>query len=194
MDLNQYKSFLFNLLPSGFAWTRQAGTNIDNLILAKASELQRVDNRLDNLLTEAYPLTSFELLTDWERITGLPEGCEGAATTIQLRREAVDRKLSSIGGQSKAFYEDVAARLGYDVEISDYKVFRAGSGAAGDALNDAPWGHAFRVDAPAETIRSFRAGSGAAGEPLSSWGNQLLECVMNRIKPAHTIAIYTYGA
>ena len=31
-----------------------------------------------------------------------------------------------------------------------------------------------------------------AGEPLRSWGNNLLECTMERIKPAHTVLIFAY--
>jgi hypothetical protein len=33
----------------------------------------------------------------------------------------------------------------------------------------------------------------AVGEALRTWGNDLLECKMNQIKPAHTILIFGYG-
>jgi uncharacterized protein YmfQ (DUF2313 family) len=39
----------------------------------------------------------------------------------------------------------------------------------------------------------FRAGLSAAGERLRTWGNDTLECKLNQLKPAHTIALFAYG-
>ena len=194
MGLEKYTAMLQNLLPQGLAWPRQPGTQTEGLLTALAVELERVDNRVADMLRESYPLTTTELLTDWERVTGLPEECEGLAPTVQLRREAVDQKLSSIGGQDRAYYIDVAARLGYEITITEYKPFRAGASSAGDPVYDEEWAYAWRVDAPEESVRYFAAGESTAGEPLATWGNELLECVINRLKPAHTIVIFAYGA
>lgn len=194
MGVGNYVSLLQNLLPQGWAWPREPDTNMENLLTAKAEELNRVGCRVQDQLTEAYPLTTSELLTDWERMTGLPETCEGQAETVALRREAVAQKLSSIGGQSPGFYIDVAERLGYTITITEFSPFRVGVNSAGDPLYGEDWAYAWQVNAPEETVRYFAAGQGAAGEPLASWGNELLECVISRLKPAHTIVIFAYGS
>lgn len=193
MGLEKYTAMLQNLLPQGLAWPRQAGTNMESFLSALAVELNRVDTRVEDLLREAYPLTTSELLTDWERLTGLPEECEGLAETTQKRREAVNQKLSSIGGQSPGYYIDVAARLGYDITITEFSPFVAGD-SAGDYVYGDDWAYAWQVNAPEETVTYFAAGEGSAGDPLASWGNELLECVINRLKPAHTIVIFAYGS
>lgn len=193
MGLEKYTAMLQNLLPLGLAWPRQPGTNMENFLSALAVELNRVDIRVDDMLREAYPLTTSELLTDWERVTGLPEECEGLADSTQRRREAVNQKLSSIGGQSPAYYIDVAQRLGFEITITEFRPFVAGDDA-GDPVYGDDWAYAWQVNAPEESVTYFEAGNGSAGDPLASWGNELLECVINRLKPAHTIVIFAYGA
>ena len=193
MGLINYKKTLLGLLPLGLAWPREPGTNLDNFITAIAEEPNRVAERVQDMLTESYPLMSSELLTDWERITGLPEGCQGAPDTLQARREAVDQKLATTGGQSKQFYIDLAAKIGFEVTITEYSPFKVGRNATGDALNGDNWAYAWQINAPEETIREFKTGRSAVGEPLRYWGNELLECVISRVKPAHTYVLFAYG-
>lgn len=195
MVIEKYKSMIKNLLPTGLAWPRNEDTNLSSFIEALAVEVSRVDMRVDDMLRESYPLTSSELLTDWERIVGIPDECVGLSETLQERREAVDRKLSSIGGQSKAYYIDVAARLGFDITIDEYTPFRAGFSRAGDPVTSEEWAHVWEVNtAETDTIRYFRAGQSTAGEALAKWGNEILECIINQLKPAHTYVIFTYGS
>lgn len=194
MELESYKNLIQNLLPKGFAWPRQRGSNMEAFINAISYEFKRTDDRIDDLLREAYPLTSSSLLPDWERITGLPDDCEGAETTVQRRREAVDRKLSSTGGQSPGFYIATAARLGYEITITEFTQFRCGINTAGDPVCGDLWADTWQVNAPEVTVSYFAAGVGAAGEPLADWGNGLLECVMNKLKPAHTTVLFAYSS
>lgn len=194
MDLNKYTSMFKDLLPVGLAWPRQEPTKLTQTIECYAIEAQRVDERVADLLRESYPLTCAELLPEWEKMTGLPESCSNVTQTFQQRREAVHRKLSSIGGQSVNFYINAAAQIGYEITITEFRPFRVGENAAGDPVNGEDWANTCQVNAPETTIREFRAGEGTAGEPLRNWGNELLECVITRIKPAHTIVLFSYGA
>lgn len=192
MVLSEYVAMLQNLLPRGLAWPREGASKMRAFLESLAVEFSRVDTRVEDMLREAYPLTASELLTDWERVTGLPEACEGLAETTQRRREAVDRKLSSLGGQSPGYYIGGAARLGYEITITEFSPFVAGDDA-GDPVYGDDWAYAWQVNAPEESVSYFAAGEGSAGDPLASWGNQLLECVISRLKPAHTIVIFAYG-
>lgn len=191
---DQYREQLKALLPPGRAFPRERGTTLHGLLDAMAQELARLDARADRLTFEAVPSTTAELLADWERVAGLPDTCSGLlADTQQGRRNDLVSKLVSRGGQSIAYFKEVAAALGFDIEIEEFRPFRAGWSQAGDALTNGDWVFTWRIRAPEVTVVPFRAGIGAAGEPLATWGNEGLECRINRYKPAHTNVIFGYG-
>jgi len=191
----EYASLLKNLLPPGIAFPREPGTNIEQVLLGCAVELARMEARADTLAVEVNPLDTNELLTDWERAAGLPDKCSGALeTTIQGRRAALIAKLTSTGGQSEAYFIDVAASLGYTITITTFQPFRVGISAVGDALTNGAWQYAWQINAPETTVVSFRVGLSAAGEALRTWGNDTLECKIRQLAPAHTVPIFSYGA
>lgn len=196
-----YAEQLTQLLPPGPAWPREPDTLLGRLLQALADELARVDGRAFNLLDEADPLTALELLGDWERVAGLPDPCIPIATTTRERQIAVARKISGIGGQSIPFFEELAARLGLEVEIVEHRPFRAGC-AAGLPVYGEAWAHAFTVRAlpPSDSSNdparlqfvAFRAGAGHSGDRLRSFGAADLECVIGRAAPAHAAVLFAY--
>lgn len=190
-----YQAQLAALLPGGFAWPREADAVLARLLLAWADELARVDGRAADLLDEAAPRTTAELLADWERVAGLPDSCvaaQGISQTTGQRRAALVAKITSAGGQSVAYFVALAASLGYAITISEFSPFVAGS-VAGASLTNGAWAYAWTVNAPLTSISEFTAGSASAGDPLRAWGNELLECVLSRLAPAHTHALFAYA-
>jgi uncharacterized protein YmfQ (DUF2313 family) len=107
---------------------------------------------------------------------------------------AVIYRLLEEGGQSPAYFEALAADLGYQVTVSEFRPFRAGRGRAGEPVYGTDWAHAWQVYCGATAITSFRAGASCAGEPLRNWGNEMLECAISSRAPAHTHVIFTYEA
>lgn len=189
-----YLEQLKTLLPPGQAFPRDAGTTLHNLLDGMAIELARVDGRGEALPGEANPASTNELLTDWERVAGLPDKCSGTLEeTLQGRKNALIAKLSSTGGQSAAYFIALASALGYAVTVEEFRPFRAGLSRAGDALTNGLWVYTWSIRAPEASVIEFRAGLSAAGERLRTWGNDALECKINQLKPAHTIALFAYG-
>lgn len=190
----EYREQLKALLPPGVAITRDAGSSAHKLMDSLAVELARIDTRLDALPVEAQPFTTAELLADWERVAGLPDNCSGLlGPTIAARRADLVAKLASVGGQSPAYFQGVAAAIGFGVFVDEFRPFRAGAARAGDEITNGDWVFTWRVLGPEQTISQFRAGAGAAGEPLATWGNSALECRIRQLAPAHTIVIFAYG-
>ncbi|CAI8805127.1 Phage tail protein [Pseudomonas sp. IT-P74] len=190
----EYREQLNALLPPGQAFPRDPGTTLHDLLDGMSVELARLDARGSVLPQEVNPATAAELLPDWERVAGLPDKCSGVLEeTLQGRRNALLTKLTSTGGQSPAYFIELAASLGYTVTIEEFRPFRAGRSVAGNALTNGPWVHTWLVMAPQSSITDFRAGRSAAGERLRTWGNDTLECKINQLKPAHTIALFAYG-
>ena len=191
-DEKGYAAQALALLPPGPAWPRGEDSVVARLTSNLAQPFRRVHERFCAALAEATPITTDAMLPDWERVLGLPDHCAPAAQTVAERRARVLQRLAAMGGQSRAYYIEVARALGYQIEIEEFRPFLAGISHAGDPLYGISWRFAWRVVAPETTRRFFRAGEGRAGEPLSNWGNDILECVIRRLAPAHTVVLFAY--
>jgi uncharacterized protein YmfQ (DUF2313 family) len=191
---DDYTRVLSDLLPRGWAWSRELTSVQMKVLEGLAVEFARIHQRDCDLLAESYPGTALETLTDWERICGLPDPCTGTLGTIQERRAAILAKLAMRGGQSRQYYIDVAYALGFTITITEYQPFRVGKNRAGDYLAGEDWLFYWRVTSweQNQKIYFFRTGQSVTRERLRSWGNALLECVLNAIKPAHTILHFAY--
>lgn len=181
------------MLPPGPAWQYEEAEVLAGLLLALAETYNRLHDRSCVLLREIIPDTTAEMLPDWERVTGLPDDCAPITGTAEQRRQALVTHLRLLGGQSPQYYIDLAASLGFAIEIYEYQPFRAGLSVAGDALTNDEWQFTWRVKALTQSTYAFRSGLGRAGEPLRDWGNTQLECVLNKWKPAHTYIVFDYG-
>jgi uncharacterized protein YmfQ (DUF2313 family) len=165
-DLTQVMA---DLLPVGAVWPRDARSVQQRTIAGLAVEYARVYTRDCDLLNESYPCNSLETLTDWERVLGLPDPCTGLLDTIQQRRAAICAKMAVVGSATLQSVEDYLNDLGYDVEVEE-----------------GPGRFDFTVWTAGTTPVWFRAGNSVSGEPIRVWGNLLLECGIEYIKPAHT--------
>lgn len=192
---SRYLEQFFSLQPPGTALPRDPESDWGKLLAALAQEPERVEGRAAALVREADPRQATELLTDWERVTGLPGPCPLQwDATLQARRAAVVAQLTGVGGQTKAFYHSLAALLGLTIEITEYRPFICGLSRCGDRLNG-PHDVRFvwRVLVKGRRVVRFRCGQSACGERLLSFGRQEdLECLLRQYAPAHTVLIVGY--
>lgn len=191
MNAAAYYAQLRSLLPPGDLWPRRDDAGLARLLAAIAEEFARLDGRARDLVREADPRTTSELLDDFERVAGLPDPCVPDVQSVEARRSRLVQKLTGRGGQSRAFFIELAAGLGFTITITEFRRFTAVS-ACTDGINADPWCHTWRVNAPSVRIDHMTATSTCA-EPIRSWGNELLECVLTRLKPAHTHLLFGYG-
>lgn len=189
----EYKRQGLKLLPQGIAWYFESDRNVPKLINAFADEMEIVDGAAESFLHEFFPDTTTQFLPDWERVAGLPDPCSGLAATIGLRRQDLIARLTAVGGQSRQYFIDLAASLGYTITITEFNPFRTGISRTGDPLYDEEWQHAWQVNGIENEIQYFRVGVSAAGDALRSWGQTRLECLLNRLKPANTILLFDYA-
>jgi uncharacterized protein YmfQ (DUF2313 family) len=191
---DDYAQVLADLLPVGWAWARDPDSVLMRTIGGLAVEYARIHGRDCDLLAESYPGTALETLTDWERICGLPDPCTGPLDTIQERRMAILAKLAMRGGQSRQYYIDVAYALGFTITIDEFDAFRVGRNRTGQALYGEGWLFYWRVTSFEQNQRiiAFRTGQSATRERLRSWGNDMLECLIRGIMPAHTVVQFAY--
>lgn len=195
MTADAYREQLQALLPLGDAWPRRPDALLTKLLAALAEELARVDARSDQLLSEALPAAALELLSDWERVAGLPDACSAElATTFAERRQNVVSVLTQQGGASRAWFIAFAARLGYEIEIDEFRPFITGLSKCGDVLNGGhSVRHTWRVRVSGARYTPFRAGASQCGDLLGKITRaEDLECRLKRLKQAHTNLIISY--
>ncbi len=179
---NDYLEQLKALLPIGAAFTRAAGSRLSALLGGIAEELARVDQRGLDLLGQTDPRVVTELLEDWERAWGLPDGCVTAEPTPEGRRLALHQRVASLGGQSRPYFIGLSALLGYDVGIDQFEPTRIPFGIAAPVLGE-PWAFAWRV--------VVFGPIGTDGFPV--YASADLQCVINRLKPAHTVVSFDFA-
>lgn len=185
-----YETFR-QLRPPGTAWTSRITSVVQRLLAALADEYDRLIALLILLREEADPRTTISLLPDWESQYGLPEPCVSPPTTFEGRRDALVEKVTRKGGASRAYFIARAAAIGYTVTITEYLPWTCEDDCTGP-IYGVDWIYRWDVNAPTETVFYFSAIS-ECNQPLAWWGNEQLECLLNRIKPAHTILKFTYG-
>lgn len=194
MDLaTRYADALEELLPPGRLFQAPVGAVLRSVLEALAEEVARAHGRVERLLAEQAPRSTSELLPDWERVLGLPDSCSVVSSSVELRRAAVLSRVAVQGGQSRAVLAALALVLGYVITIEEHPTFRVG-GRVGDRVYgvDGGWPWTFSVHAPVVTSFFFRAGASSAGDPLSTSGNEPLECAFARVKPAHAHLLFVY--
>lgn len=185
---DDYRALLQRLLPPGPAWRED-----DPLLAALAPELARLHNRVGALVEEADPRATIEMLQDWERVAGLPDSCLSALDVSQSyaqRIAALVSRITATGGQSPAYYVELAAALGYEITVAEFALHTVNDDV--DApLYAAPWQHAWQVNAGSSTVGVLSVDD-TVDDPLAWWGNESLECVIRRLKPAQTHVIFSY--
>lgn len=163
-----------NTMPRGRAWPRDLASLQAIILSGLAPTYARLQASDNQLLLEAMPSTTTELLPEWEETLGLPDPCIGGNPTIDKRRAQVVARFANKGGQSIAFFTAYALTLGYVITITyDFAPFRFGDRMGsrfGGSGNIFYW----TVNTP---------GPG----PLAD-----LECEFERLKPAHTVVLFNY--
>lgn len=183
------------LLPRGKAWPRSRDARMTKILQANADGFARVDRRVDDLIEEADPRTTSELLSDWEEVAGLPDPCvvaSGATQTKEQRRAALVAKLTAQGGQSRQFFIDLAAALGFPgATVDEYRPFKCNS-KCDDALWTEDDRFAWKINLPSTGGVFTMNCNSPCDSPLVAWGDSTVECRIQRLKPGHTTALVAY--
>lgn len=181
------------LLPRGRAWSRDPASTLTTFLTAVAAFVTQFTSRAANLLIDAFPASTEELLPEWEASLGLPDPCQGAAPDVVDRRNQVVARFAGSGGQSVPYFINLGLLLGYTISIIEYAPARYGSAHYGDLDYGVDWANAWTVRAPTLTPTFAQYGQSAYGDPYANWGNTVLQCEFARLKPAHTTLNFQYS-
>ena len=181
-------------LPPGPLWDTERDVRLGAFLGGEANELTRVHEHLEKIVVEANPATADETLLEWEQAFGLPNACSPLASTREGRQAALRAAFLATGGQSAAYYKNLIFQVfGIDVDILEgYKVpFTTSDGTGGDippfsgsVVGDALYEYADWFE---WQVLIYDDGS------ITSEIYDMLVCLLNKIKPAHTTVTFDYA-
>jgi uncharacterized protein YmfQ (DUF2313 family) len=195
MNRDAYVEQLKALLPTGQAWSFDSDTALLAVLKVIAAELAFIHERAEGIIREALPSSTRLLLEDWENAAGLPDDCTVLADSVPERIAALVSKVLRIGGQSRQYFTEVAASLGYDIEIEENRPFMCGISHCGtDHLTG---GHeeryVWQVIVKDAKLLYLYCGESTIDSPLLDFRQaDDLNCVLQKLKPAHTHLIVGY--
>lgn len=112
--------WLRQLFPMGWAWSKSRASNMAGLLWPCATLSAQFEADVAAVCSEISPARSQVLLTDYEAVLG-PDPCgrDALATTDALRRALAQQRWTQSGGQSIAFFKNMAAALGLTITIDE---------------------------------------------------------------------------
>jgi uncharacterized protein YmfQ (DUF2313 family) len=132
MQLNNFYSILRKLLPPGIFWH---GRNFLNLILGISLVFDRIKSDINKILDECFPLTSTDLIDEWERNLGIDKPSDD----LDKRRLEVAVRLVATGGNTEEFFISVVHIYDVNVQLmksNKKKYFVVGKNKAGQKLGE----------------------------------------------------------
>jgi len=187
-----FQQALLLLLPSGRVWRRDPESTLAAVLLALAPTYTRNSAAATQLLIDASPATTAALLTEWEASLGLPDPCPAANPSVEQRQAAVRARFGARGALTVAYFEALAAALGFVITTTEFRPFAADMACDGPAYDPA-WAFAWQVNAPAVTTFYFAADASSADDPLETYDAGELVCRITRDAPAETTVFFVFS-
>ncbi|WP_295537402.1 putative phage tail protein [uncultured Pseudacidovorax sp.] len=190
----EYAGALQALLPRGRVWNRDPDSEQGRLALGLAGVLATNNARANNLLRDAFPASTLELLEEWEATLGLPDECmAGQDLTVADRQRIVLQRVLEQGGQSRPYFLALAASLGYPwATITEFAPMNCDSTCDAALYSEADrhvW--RFNFNQPADSYRQMTCND-VCTSALTSYAPSLAECPISERTPAHTTVIFGY--
>lgn len=191
-NLSDYTNSLFKLSPPGLIFTGESDTNIYKLYSALSEELLRLEQKANDLVSEANPITMSDATTSRRLEVGLPDSCKGEPLTFQEKRNEVIAKWRATGYQTREYYLSVALAYGYQIKVYDkaYPSFKIGTTPINTIGFGDAWLLSWDVYYVGNDIAFFRGDMSLSEESLEVPITIPLDCILEKIKPAHTSIIY----
>lgn len=177
---SDFTGAMLALLPSGPVWPRETDAVLPRVIAGLAPTYERMSARAGALLLDAPVGTLDELLPEWEATLGLPDPCAGPAPNLAQRRASVAAAISAQGGQSATYVLSLLRALGRSGTVTSFAPARSGLLGAGEPLYGPAWAHAWQVTVNLATF------------PDDAASDAVVECVLRRMMPAHTVLIVVF--
>jgi uncharacterized protein YmfQ (DUF2313 family) len=168
------------------------GPQLNAQLAAEGAMLDAALMAADRVLSAILPDGLPELLIDWERVYGLPDTCLASLeSSITLRTQAVIRKIKRGGQLTKQFFITLAAEFGYAITIDEFLEHTVDSSVSAPIFDEEAY-YTWRANLPASVPPRDSTVADTVSTPLTIYQTGVLECLFNRLKPAHTRLVFNY--
>ncbi len=167
-------------------------TNLRKVLIGLACEFIRFKDKVNEVYSEYDPNITTSLIEEWEAFVGIPDDCFNNTGGLEERRENILLKLAGVNATTEKQFEDIAAALGFTIDVSN--------GVDTSTLPlTLPFVLIDTATAPFAIVVTLDASLDPSGLPLTlpfklgSQGPLILECLFNKLKPANTIVVFRYS-
>lgn len=189
-----HQTILAQYLPNGKLFEAKVvpGTVMYKLLFGLAAEIKRAADTLCELEDQHFPETTDAFITEWETALGIPDDCFPGTGEPTERRLHILLKLIYMQASTVEDFVKISQLLGFDIEIIpgvEYKGF----------VFDFP----FSFSSAKEARFTMYVKLLATNQPsvfqttfpitFTKPANQLLQCIIDKIKPANVLVIYEYS-
>lgn len=163
------------------------------VLVGLASEWLNFRSTLNDVVSEYNPNNTTSLIEEWEAFVGIPDSCISVASTLEKRRLNVLLKLAGINVSTAKQFKNVAAILGYSIEVSN------GVDTSTFPLQ-LPFLLISQASAPFTIVITLPISLKPVGFPLTfpftltEAQPQILNCLFNKLKPANTKLFFRYSS
>ena len=180
-------------MPIGgvFDSAREQGTTFNDLLKGLGAELFRVEQEIFNVCRELDPRLTIDLIEDWERSVGIPNGCFTTTGDLTTRRQQVLVLLEGFRVQTAQDFIDLAAVFNEVVEIEPgglrgaypmlYPALYLGSAKAARFTMIVHFPNSEDLSYPQDYPVPYGIPTG------------IVECLINSAAPANVNVIFSYG-
>jgi uncharacterized protein YmfQ (DUF2313 family) len=193
-SVQEQAATLAKFLPEGKVWRakNEKESNLYKLLLGFGGELLRVHQSIDELMCNYLISESAQFLPEWEKMVGIPDSCFKGTGTDEERVRDVLIKLASLNVITEADWEALCALYGVSNCFIRNGIFYH--------TWDWVWPH---IWFPNERVARFHLVIRLPESFKPStwpwtwdhpWGRDstVLQCIMQKIKPADTKLIFIY--
>ena len=191
--IDQHVKALSDYHPGGPIFEGKADVNstLYKLIKGLSGEFIRVEETLKSLQEDYIPDKTQNFIPDWQRALGIPDDCFSGEGTNEENRREILAKLASLGVQTEADFQNLAAIFGVTVNI-----IPGGASGAGATF---PMTFPFSMLGTPEEARftiivEFVLANTFPFTFPFEFGSDIiatLECLYNKLKPANCQVIFT---
>lgn len=184
---------MLSLMPPGWIWPRGEDSQFAAILRPIAAEVADLEATAEAMLEEVDPRTAVLTIDDFERVLG-PDPCgrDPGALALADRQQLAHQRWTGRGGQSVAYFVELAAKRGYTIEIEEVHPSVCGHAVCGDELVRTPEQFIWRVLLGETETVIAEAGKSEAGNLLVEYRLADIECDIRRERPAHTEVIFSY--
>lgn len=187
-----FQQAMLRLLPRGRVWRRDPASMLSALMLALAPTYTRGMQAAAQVLIDASPATTQNLLDEWEESLGLPDACTAANPSVQQREAAVRAKWGARGSLTIPYFIALAANLGFTITVTEFTPFAVDM-PCDQSLNEPEWSYVWQVNAPEIVTFYFSVDESGVDDPLEVYDAGELVCRIRADAPAETIVLFTFS-